>query len=288
MTPFTLDIRCRLVAYDRPAVMGIINVTEDSFYAASRATAPEAIGARAAEMVAQGADMLDIGAYSSRLGADDVPEEEEARRLSMAIEAVRAAVGPLVPLSVDTFRASVAERCIDSWGADIVNDISGGNLDSRMFETVAALRCPYILMHMRGTPATMQTMTAYADVTAEVAEDLQRKIYRLEELGVADIIADPGFGFAKTLEQNYELLRNLDALGALLRRPLLVGMSRKSMITRLLGIGANEACTPTAVAGAYALDRGAAVLRVHDVLPAVQAVAMYQAINNSGLCSTSE
>lgn len=271
---FTLNIKGRLYDYDRPAVMGIINVTPDSFYAGSRVTDDDAIARRARDLVAAGADMLDIGAYSTRPGAAEVSAEEECRRLCHGIAAVRAAVGNDVPLSVDTFRAEVARKAVGEWGADIVNDISSGTLDPDMFDAVAELGCPYVLMHTRGTPATMSTLTDYPQgVVAGVIEELSRAVYELEERGVADIIIDPGFGFAKTLEQNYELMAHLEAFG-IFHRPVLVGVSRKSMITRLLGIGADEAMIPTAILGVLAAERGAAILRVHDVLPAVQSVAM--------------
>lgn len=271
---FTLNIKGRLCEYDRPVVMGIINVTPDSFYAGSRVTDDDAIVRRARDLVAAGADMLDIGAYSTRPGAAEVSAEEECRRLRHGIAAVRAAVGTDVPLSVDTFRAEVARKAVGEWGGDIVNDISGGTLDPDMFDAVAELRCPYVLMHTRGTPATMSALTEYPQgVVAGVIEELSHAVYELEERGVADIIIDPGFGFAKTIEQNYELLAHLDAF-EIFHRPILAGMSRKSMITRLLGIRADEALTPTAILGALALERGAAILRVHDVLPAAQTVAM--------------
>lgn len=275
MKPFSLNIKGRLVEYTNPVVMGIVNITPDSFFAGSRVTADADIEARAALMVEQGADMLDIGAYSTRPGADFVTAEEEMARLQHGIRAVRRAVGPDIPLSVDTFRADVARACIEEWGADIINDISGGKLDERMFDTVAQLRVPYVLMHTRGTPQTMQSMTDYDNVTADVVSELQRSVWKLEELGVADIIVDPGFGFAKTLEQNYELLAGLPAFETL-GKPVLVGISRKSMFTRLLGISADEALLPTAVGNALALERGAAILRVHDVAAACQTVAVVE------------
>lgn len=277
MKPFSINIRGRLVEYRRPAVMGIVNVTPDSFYGGSRAGDAADAGRRAAAMVAQGADMLDVGAYSSRPGADDVPEAEECARLRDALAAVREAVGSDVPVSVDTFRASVAAKAVGLWGADIVNDISGGKLDGDMFATVAELRAPYILMHMRGTPATMQTLTDYADVTTDVIRELTAPLAELEKLGVADVIVDPGFGFAKTLEQNYSMLRHLDRF-ALLGRPLLVGVSRKSMITKLLSISADEALEGTTAVNTLALERGAAIVRVHDVAAAVAARAVVSAI----------
>ncbi len=280
MTPFTLNLRGRLAEYSRPVVMGVLNVTPDSFYSGSRAQTHADITRRARQLVADGADMLDIGAYSSRPGADDVSADEELRRLEAGLSAVREAVGYDIPVSVDTFRADVARRAVE-WGADIINDISGGLLDEGMFETVADLHVPYILMHMRGTPATMQTMTDYTDVVADVIGELSHKLSRLEELGVADVIIDPGFGFAKTLDQNYRLLSQLDAF-AILGRPVLVGMSRKSMLTRLLGIDATEALVPTAIVGALALERGAAILRVHDPREAAQAIAIVEKLKIKG------
>ena len=280
MTPFTLNLRGRLAEYSRPVVMGVLNVTPDSFYSGSRAQTHADITRRARQLVADGADMLDIGAYSSRPGADDVSADEELRRLEAGLSAVREAVGYDIPVSVDTFRADVARRAVE-WGADIINDISGGLLDEGMFETVADLHVPYILMHMRGTPATMQTMTDYTDVVADVIGELSHKLSRLEELGVADVIIHPGFGFAKTLDQNYRLLSQLDAF-AILGRPVLAGMSRKSMLTRLLGIDATEALVPTAIVGALALERGAAILRVHDPREAAQAIAIVEKLKIKG------
>lgn len=271
MKSFSLDIRGRLVEFDRPAVMGIVNATPDSFYGASRVADAAEAGRCAAAMVRAGASMLDIGAYSSRPGAAEVGEADEMARLEYALKAVRDAVGGDIPVSVDTFRASVALKAVGEWGADIVNDISGGLLDEGMFGAVAELRCPYILMHMRGTPATMQTMTGYNDVVADVIGELSRRKAVLEELGVADIIIDPGFGFAKTAAQNYSMLAGLKAF-EILDRPVLVGVSRKSMFTRELGISADEALPATTAANTLALERGAAILRVHDVEAAVQAV----------------
>ena len=274
MQPFTLNLHGRLIEYSRPAVMGVLNITPDSFYSSSRAHAGADIMAAAERLVSDGADMLDLGAYSSRPGADEVPAEEEMARLDLGIHAVREAVGDDIPISIDTFRADVAEKAI-GWGGDIINDIAGGTLDPEMFATVARLRVPYILMHMRGTPATMQTMTDYGDVVADVISELSFKIAELQELGVADIIVDPGFGFAKTLDQNYRLLAHL-ADFAILGRPVLAGMSRKSMLTRLLGIDAADALTPTAIAGTLALERGAAILRVHDPREAAQSVTIIE------------
>lgn len=269
--PFSLNLKGRLAEYDHPAVMGILNVTPDSFYAGSRVTSSVELHRRVERMLAQGADIIDVGGYSSRPGADDVSPEEEMARVRRGVEAIRR-VSADVPVSVDTFRADVARRAVLDWGADIVNDISGGALDSGMFSTVAELKVPYILMHMRGTPATMQTMTDYEDVTADVVAELSGLMHQLELDGVADIIIDPGFGFAKTLDQNYELMRHLPQLAQLLGKPVLVGISRKSMITKLLSVTADEALPGTVALNTFALLNGASVLRVHDVEAAVQAV----------------
>lgn len=269
--PFSLNLKGRLAEYDHPAVMGILNVTPDSFYAGSRVTGTVELHRRVERMLAQGADIIDVGGYSSRPGADDVSPEEEMARVRRGVEAIRR-VSADIPVSVDTFRADVARRAVLDWGADIVNDISGGALDSGMFSTVAELKVPYILMHMRGTPATMQTRTDYEDVTADVVAELSGLMHQLELDGVADIIIDPGFGFAKTLDQNYELMRHLPQLAQLLGKPVLVGISRKSMITKLLSVTADEALPGTVALNTFALLSGASVLRVHDVEAAVQAV----------------
>lgn len=269
-TPFSLNIKGHLLQCDRPQVMGIINVTPDSFYSASRTERSADVKARAEEMIAAGVDMIDIGAYSSRPGAEEVSVAEELSRLQCGIEAVRAAA-PLIPISIDTFRAEVAEKAILEMGADIINDISGGSLDSKMEETVVKLNVPYILMHMRGTPATMSAMTEYDDVTADVLADLGEKLNRLALAGVNDIIVDPGFGFAKTIDQNYELLRNLE-LFHIFERPILVGVSRKSMIYRALDTTPQNALTGTIAINTIALLNGASILRVHDVKEAVDTV----------------
>ena len=273
-TPFSLNIRGRIVEIKKPQVMGILNVTPDSFYAGSRTETLTSIRSRVRARMDEGADIIDIGAYSSRPGAADVTPEEETERLRRGMEALRLEA-PHVMVSVDTFRASVARAAVEEMGVDIINDISGGDLDPDMAPTVAALHVPYILMHMRGTPSTMQQLTDYPDgVTADVITSLSRKIDALRLRGVADIIADPGFGFAKTVEQNYELMRHLPELSRLLEVPLLVGVSRKSMFTRPLGITPAEALPATIAANTLALTAGAAFIRVHDVAPAVQARAV--------------
>lgn len=271
---FTLNIRARLVTFDRPAVMGILNVTPDSFFSGSRAMSAYDIERRVETMLTQGVDIIDIGACSTRPGAEPVADDEETARLSRGMEIVRR-LAPDIPVSVDTFHASVARRAVTTMGCDIVNDVSGGTLDDNMAATVADLHCPYILMHMRGTPTTMQTFTEYGDdVTATVISELQRQVRRFEQAGVADIIIDPGFGFAKTVDQNYAVMAGLRRF-AIFGRPVLVGISRKSMITKALSIRADEALEATTALNAYALDRGADILRVHDVAAARQAVDIH-------------
>lgn len=279
-TPFSLNIGGRLVDYTRPAVMGIVNVTPDSFYAGSRTTDAEAVERRVAAMLGEGVDIIDVGAYSSRPGAADVSPEEESERLARGLEAVRR-VAPDAVVSVDTFRASVARKAVSDFGPLIINDISGGALDDDMFETVAELGVPYIMMHMRGTPADMQQHCNYDSLASDILAELGERLGRLTLMGVNDIIVDPGFGFSKTLAQNYELLAALP-LFALFHRPLLVGLSRKSMATRLLGIDTADALNATTVLNTLALDRGASILRVHDVADARQAVDIFTATTDFG------
>lgn len=280
MKPFSLNIRGRLISYDRPVVMAIVNATPDSFYAGSRNASAKEIAERVKRAIDEGADIIDIGAYSSRPGAGDVNIGEELRRLEIALLAAKC-VDSDIPVSVDTFRADVARRCVSEFGADIINDISGGDLDQEMFRTVAHLKVPYILMHTRGTPATMQSLTDYSDgVTAGVIAELAPKLEQLALLGANDVIVDPGFGFAKTVEQNYRLLHDLKAF-EILGRPVLVGISRKSMLTRLLGITADDALNATSVINTAALERGAAVLRVHDVRAAREAVDLITCLNKA-------
>ena len=274
MKPYTLNIRGRLVHFDRPAVMGIVNVTDNSFYAPSRVSDKQALVDRVGDMLRAGASIIDIGACSTRPGSAAPTAEQEAERLCRAIEAVRESFGTEVVISADTYRASVARSAFES-GADIINDVGGGTLDAEMFDTVAELHAPYVLMHMRGTPATMQTMTDYADVTAEVIADLSYKLRMLSDAGVADVIVDPGFGFAKTLEQNYSLLSNLNAF-SVLGKPVLVGVSHKSM---LKAVAADTLAATTAV-NMVALQAGAAIVRVHEVEAACAAVKVFEMINN--------
>lgn len=278
--PFSLKLRGRVVEFDHPQIMGIVNVTPDSFYAGSRTGDSVSVARRVEKMIEDGADWIDIGAYSSRPGALEVTAEEEIRRLRLGMEALRK-VDSDIFVSVDTFRAEVADIAVKELGADMINDISGGTLDSDMFAVVAETGVPYVLMHMRGTPSSMQTMTDYTDVTADVLADLQVKLSRLGAMGVADVVVDPGFGFAKTLEQNYTLMRDLGMFG-LLDCPVLVGVSRKSMIYRLAGKTPDESLFGTVALNALALERGAAFLRVHDVAAAYDTRAVVEAaLNNS-------
>lgn len=278
--PYSLNLRGRLVTIDRPWVMGIINVTPDSFYSGSRVVDEPTLVERVRQMIAEGADVIDLGACSTRPGSEQVDARGEMERLQWAIAVIRR-VAPDVILSVDTYRAAVARRCVEEWGADIINDISGGTIDGEMFATVAKLHVPYVLMHMRGTPETMSSLTDYDNVTADVLEWMARRIDELRQLGVADVIADPGFGFAKTLNQNYELLARLNAFHAL-DAPLLVGVSRKRMIYTPLDCVADEALNGTTVINTIALMQGAHILRVHDVKAAAQAVKLVTMTRDNG------
>ena len=277
---YSLNLRGRLVEIDKPLVMGIINATPDSFYSDSRMLDAHDIACKANEMAQQGADIIDLGACSTRPGAQVVDASEEIMRLNVAVKAVRQAVGDEILLSVDTFRASVARHCVEELGVDIINDISGGDLDQLMHSTVAQLQVPYVVMHMRGTPATMQQFTNYDDdVAAVVLEELARKVDALHQCGINDVIADPGFGFAKTVEQNYRIMSQLEVFHAL-DVPLLVGISRKSMIQRVLNCDAAHALNGTTVLNTIALMKGAHILRVHDVRAAVEARTLVTYTNN--------
>lgn len=275
--PYSLNIKGRLVEINRPQVMGILNVTPDSFFTDSRSFDVDAISHRVATMVAEGADMIDIGAYSSRPGAGEVSATEEMQRLERGMAIVRK-IAPSILVSVDTFRADVARYAVESLGVDMVNDISAGLLDDNMVATVAQLKVPYIAMHMRGTPATMSEMIQYDNVVADVMRELSQRINEFTLAGINDIIIDPGFGFAKTTEQNYELLQNLELFHEL-GYPLLVGVSRKSMIYRALGVTPDNALNGTTVVNTIALQAGASILRVHDVKQAVEAVKIMMLTN---------
>ncbi|OJV12804.1 MAG: dihydropteroate synthase [Dyadobacter sp. 50-39] len=273
----TLNIRGTLVDLSTPVVMGIINITPDSFYSGSRVAGVDQVIDKAGQMLSEGASMIDIGGYSTRPGAREVSIQQEGDRIESAIEPL-AKFFPDLIISVDTFRAEVAERGIRK-GAHIINDVAGGNLDDTMFDTVARLRVPYILMHMRGTPQTMNRLTHYDHLLADILRDLGQKIAVLQSKGVADLIIDPGFGFSKTIAQNFELMRQLRQF-QLLGYPVLVGISRKTTIYKTLNISADEALNGTTVLNTLALERGASILRVHDVGPAVEAVKLWMAAGN--------
>lgn len=278
--PFTLSLRDRTLVLDRPQIMGIVNVTPDSFYSASRTFDVDSLEKKVEQMVSEGVDIFDIGAYSTRSGADDVSPEEELRRLQRGMEVVKR-MAPNIPVSIDTFRANVARTCVEEMGADIVNDVSGGTLDADMAATMGQLDVPYILMHMRGTPATMQQFTDYpGGVVADVVGDLKVKMEHFREQGCRQVILDPGFGFSKTLEQNYELMNGLTAFHEL-NAPLLVGISRKSMIFRLLGTSSAESLEGTTVLNTIAMLAGSHILRVHDVRAAVEARTILEELDKT-------
>jgi dihydropteroate synthase len=274
----TINAGGKLIDLSTPKVMGIINITPDSFYANSRKTDATQVRFQAEKMLTEGAIFLDLGAYSSRPGAAEVSEQEETDRLLPAVETIVANY-PEAVLSIDTFRAGVAEAAIKA-GAHIINDISGGELDENMFATVARLQVPYILMHMKGNPQTMQQLAHYEDVFAEVFDYFVLKIYRLKQLGVHDIILDPGFGFAKQREHSYALMNRMHEFNQL-QLPVLAGISRKKMIYGLLGVTADQALNGTTTLNTIALMKGASILRVHDVKEAVEAVAIYNAVTSS-------
>ena len=268
---YTMNLRGKLVELQRPWVMGILNVTPDSFYIDSRTpmAEPDRIARRVRQMLAEGADIIDVGAYSSRQGADDISPLEEMRRLEVALTTVRE-VAPEVYVSVDTFRSEVARQCVEHFGVDLINDISGGVLDRAMPKVVARLGVPYIIMHMKGNPETMQMAPEYQDVVAEVLEFLARQQQRFFDAGGKDVIIDPGFGFGKTLQHNYRLMDRLQDFHEL-HAPLLVGVSRKSMIYKLLETTPQDALNGTTVLHTIAMMKGAHILRVHDVQAAVEA-----------------
>lgn len=275
----TLNLRGRLLELREPQIMGILNVTPDSFYSDSRMPDEAHITDRVRQMMDEGADMIDIGGYSSRPGADDVTPEEEMDRLRRGLRIVRK-LYPEVPVSVDTFRADVARMCIEEEGADIINDISGGMMDRQMFRTVARLGVPYILMHMQGTPDTMQVAPHYDNLRCEVMLYFAERIDRLCQMGAKDIIVDPGFGFGKTLEHNYELMNHLEDF-AVFNLPLLVGISRKSMIYKLTGGTPQTSLNGTTVLNTISLVKGAHILRVHDVKAAAEAKQIYMAMKQN-------
>lgn len=272
----TINIKGELFPLDRPVVMGILNVTPDSFFAGSRKRTEAEIATRIEEILAQGGDWIDIGGYSSRPDATPVTADEEMRRLELGLE-ILSRDYPSAPVSVDTFRADVARCCVEKYGVAMINDISAGELDPEMFRTVADLKVPYIMMHMRGTPQTMASLTDYTNLMDEIMLYFAEKVRQLRLMGVSDLILDPGFGFSKTLEQNYELMAHLREFG-IFDLPILVGISRKRMIYQLLGGTPEESLNGTTALHTYALLNGADILRVHDVKEAVEAVRIVQKI----------
>ena len=273
-TPLFINVNGKLMDLSQPQVMGILNVTPDSFYAGSRGVAERDIIDRLRQMTDEGASIIDIGAYSSRPDADDVSTEEEMARLRHALNLVRQHQ-PDAVVSVDTFRADVARMCVEEYGVAMVNDLSAGEMDDEMFPTIARLGVPYIAMHMKGTPQTMQINPQYEHFLKEIFYFFSEKVQKLRDLGVKDIIIDPGFGFGKTMEHNYQLMNHLEEF-KLFGLPLLVGISRKSMIYKLLGTTPEEALNGTTVLNTIALQKGAHILRVHDVKAAVEAVKIVE------------
>lgn len=276
----SINLNGRLLSLKSPVVMGILNVTPDSFYAGSRQADETAVTRRIETILAEGGTIVDIGGYSSRPDAAEVTEADEWQRIEPALQRMQKDY-PDVPVSVDTFRATIAQRAVEEYGVAMINDISGGMLDAQMFETVASLQVPYILMHMRGTPQTMQQHTDYDDLMEEIMLYFAQKVRTLRQLGVNDVILDPGFGFAKTLEQNYELMRSLAEFSLHFDTPLLVGISRKSMIYKLLNTTPENSLNGTTVLNTYALLNGADILRVHDVKAAAEAIEIVKQLTQS-------
>lgn len=269
----TLNCKGKLLNLDAPLVMGILNITPDSFYDGGRYVVAEAALQRAALLLEEGAAIIDIGGMSSRPGAEILSPAEELQRVLPVTEAIMQRF-PEAILSIDTVHAQVAEACVEA-GVSIVNDISGGNLDEKMFETVAKLGVPYILMHMRGVPGNMQQQPVYEDVVSEVLDFFIERIGRLRALGVKDIVLDPGFGFGKTMTHNYQLLKNMRVF-QITGCPVLAGISRKSMVWKLLKSSAAEAQNGTTALHMIALQQGAKILRVHDVRPAMETIRLWQ------------
>ena len=272
---FTLNCKGRILVIDKPIVMGIINATPDSFFGGSRFNGVDEIVAKAEKMLNDGAGILDIGGQSTRPGSELISADEEIERVIPAIKAI-IEKRPEAFISIDTFYSKVAIAAVDA-GASIVNDISACSMDNKMIATVAELKVPYILMHMKGTPQTMQQNAIYENVTLEVLDHFISKTHELQKAGIVDIIIDPGFGFAKTIDQNFELLKNLSAF-KMLDKAIMLGISRKSTIYKTLGVNADEAINGTSVLNTIGLMNGASILRVHDVKEATEAIKLFSAI----------
>ena len=277
--PHTINVGGKLLSLSPAVVMGIINITPDSFYAKSKVNDEESLRQRVLQIINDGGKIIDVGAYSSRPGAKNVSQEEEMTRLRHSLKIIQEASCDL-PISVDTFRSDVAKMCVEEYGVNIINDISAGQLDNNMFETVARLQVPYVIMHMRGNPQTMQENTQYQDLIADMFLYFSQKINRLQDLGVNDIIIDPGFGFSKTLDQNYKLLQRLEDFREF-DLHILVGVSRKSMIYKYLGGEPEDALNGTSIINTIALLKGANILRVHDVKACADAIKIIEKMNDN-------
>lgn len=271
LTPKTLNIKGKVFTFYEPKVMGILNVTPDSFFDGGKYSNEEEISSRIHQMVAEGVDIIDVGGQSTRPGATYVDEEEELFRVIPVIMSIKK-LYPEMLVSIDTFRSNVAQTAV-KYGADLVNDVSSGRMDEKMLPLVASLSVPYIAMHSRGTSETMTKLSDYQDITLEIVQFFAHKIRELQQLGVHDIVIDPGFGFAKNVDQNYELLKNIEYL-QVLKKPVMVGISRKSMVYKSLGISPEAALNGTSILNTYAILKGADILRVHDVLEAKQAIKL--------------
>jgi len=279
--PGFINVRGRLIDLSVPRVMGIINVTPDSFYGKSRYTGDDEIIKAAFRMMEEGADFIDVGGYSTRPGAAEVSPDEERNRVINAVRIISREL-PEIVISVDTCRSGIAREAVLEYGAAMINDISGGETDQAMFSTVEKLRVPYVMMHMQGTPGTMQNNPFYENVVADILKWFGERIHRLTSMGVNDIILDPGIGFGKTLEHNFLILKNLGDF-SIAGLPVMAGVSRKSIIWKTLGIDPGEALNGTTVLNTVALLNGASILRVHDVREAVEAVNLVGKIKNSGI-----
>jgi dihydropteroate synthase len=280
VNPLQIKLNSRLVDLSTPIVMGIVNVTPDSFFKGNRFTSDKGILHCVEKILTNGGVIVDVGGYSTRPSADVPPQEDEIRRVSEAIELILNKF-PEILISVDTFRSSVVREVVRNYQVAMINDVSGGTLDDLMFETIADLQVAYVLMHMRGTPQTMQNQTQYDNVVADVFQFLAKRVAQLHLLGVNDVVIDPGFGFAKTMEQNYQLLNKLSCFQEL-NVPILAGISRKSMLYKLIGTDAEGALNATTAANMLALMGGASILRVHDVKEAMEAITIYKYFKDKG------
>lgn len=272
-----MKIKGQLIDFSVPKVMGVLNVTPDSFYDGGRYTAEKKIASKVEKMIMEGADFIDVGAYSSRPGAAIISYEEEVRRLSKTMKVLKSRF-PSIIISIDTFRSGIARKMVEEYGADMINDISAGDMDKEMFSTIADLQIPYVMMHMQGTPQTMQKNPKYKNIVKDIITIFAGKVEELKLLGIDDVILDPGFGFGKNLDHNYELMNGL-GLFAVLNKPIMVGVSRKSMIGKLLGCTPDEALNGTVVLNTIALMKGIDILRVHDVKEAVEAIRIVEKLN---------